>query len=230
VPWFTAGAGVVTARLAQLGLDCDAATLSSFTRKAMTAREAGKFELSCWISATLEGLVEAGAELGQTAGDVSYWRLSDARQLARQSVDSHRLQRRVARRRLQHAITRRLHLPATMNTLTDLRCFATHPGKPTYVGTGKSIGRICLQPTPADLPENHIVVLPNADPGFEWLFSRSLAGVITMYGGANSHMAVRCAESGIPAAIGVGQHIYAKLAGAALVQLDCAGQTIEIIR
>jgi hypothetical protein len=35
---------------------------------------------------------------------------------------------------------------------------------------------------------------------------------------------------GYPAAIGVGRHIYAKLAGAALVQLDCAGQTIEIIQ
>jgi hypothetical protein len=82
----------------------------------MTAREAGKFELSCWISAALEGLVEAGAELGQTAADVSYWRLSDVRQLARRSLDSHRLQRRVARRRLQHAVTRRLNLPATMNS------------------------------------------------------------------------------------------------------------------
>jgi phosphohistidine swiveling domain-containing protein len=117
-----------------------------------------------------------------------------------------------------------------MSNLTDLRCFSTSPGKPTYVGTGKSIGRVCLQPAPADLLEKGVVVLPNADPGFEWLFSRQLAGIITMYGGANSHMAVRCAESGIPAAIGVGQHIYAKLAGAAVVQLDCAGQTIEIIR
>jgi hypothetical protein len=86
-PWFTVAAGVVSARLAQLGLDCDAATLTGFTRTAMTAREAGKFELSCWISAALESLVEAGAELDQTPDDVSYWRLSDVRQLARLPVD-----------------------------------------------------------------------------------------------------------------------------------------------
>jgi phosphohistidine swiveling domain-containing protein len=230
VPWFTAAAGVVSARLTQLGLDCDAAALARFTRRAMTAREAGKFELSCWISAILEALVETAAECGQAADDVSYWRLSDVRQMARGAVDPHRLETRVARRRMRHAVTQRLHLPATINGLTDLRCFSTHAGRPTYVGTGKSIGRVIVQPAPADLPEKGIVVLPSADPGFEWLFSRPLAGIITMYGGANSHMAVRCAESGIPAAIGVGQHIYAQLAGAALVQLDCAGQTIEIIR
>ncbi|HEY3733617.1 MAG TPA: PEP-utilizing enzyme [Streptosporangiaceae bacterium] len=227
--WFTAPHGRVTAHLEQCGISCDATNLVDFASKAITAREAGKFEWSCWISAILQSLVEAGAELGHTADDVSYWRLPDVRQLASGSLDDRGLRSRVTHRRSQHEITRRLHLPPTMSSLTDLRCFPTQPSKPTYVGTGKSIGPVHLEPDPADSLRG-IVVLSHADPGFEWLFSRPLQGIITMLGGANSHMVVRCAELNIPAAIGVGEEVYAELVNASLVQLDCAGQVIEIIR
>ena len=49
-----------------------------------------------------------------------------------------------------------------------------------------------------------IVLIPSADPGYDWLLARDIAGLITMFGGANSHMAVRAAECSLPAAIGVG--------------------------
>ena len=39
-----------------------------------------------------------------------------------------------------------------------------------------------------------IVLIPSADPGYDWLLARGIAGLITMFGGANSHMAVRAAE------------------------------------
>ena len=53
--------------------------------------------------------------------------------------------------------------------------------------------------------ENKIILIPNADPGFDWIFSHSISGLITIYGGSNSHMAIRSAEFGIPAAIGIGE-------------------------
>ena len=42
-------------------------------------------------------------------------------------------------------------------------------------------------------------------------FSHNIAGLITQYGGTNSHMAIRCAELGIPAAIGIGDKRYENL-------------------
>lgn len=48
-----------------------------------------------------------------------------------------------------------------------------------------------------------------------------------MYGGANSHMAIRAAEFGLPAAIGVGEGIYERLSRARLADLDPANQRIE---
>jgi phosphoenolpyruvate-protein kinase (PTS system EI component) len=61
------------------------------------------------------------------------------------------------------------------------------------------------------------------------MLARSIAGLITMYGGANSHMAVRAAELGLPAAIGVGETRFNALASATVVSLDCSSRTIEIL-
>ena len=55
--------------------------------------------------------------------------------------------------------------------------------------------------------KNKIIMIKSADPGYDYLFSKKISGLITQYGGANSHMAVRCAELGIPAVIGVGNII-----------------------
>ena len=39
-----------------------------------------------------------------------------------------------------------------------------------------------------------IILIENADPGFDWLFNFNIKGLITKFGGANSHMAIRCNE------------------------------------
>ena len=49
-----------------------------------------------------------------------------------------------------------------------------------------------------------IVLLENADPGYDFIFTKNIKGLITEYGGANSHMSIRCMELGIPAIIGIG--------------------------
>ena len=71
-----------------------------------------------------------------------------------------------------------------------------------------------------------VVLIPSADPGYDWLLARNIRGLITMYGGANSHMAVRAAELQLPAAIGVGELLYDALAPERAIRLDCASRTI----
>ena len=74
-----------------------------------------------------------------------------------------------------------------------------------------------------------IVLIPSADPGYDSLLARGIAGLITMFGGANSHMAVRAAESSLPAAIGVGERKYQQLVSAVTVRLDCGTHTITVV-
>lgn len=77
---------------------------------------------------------------------------------------------------------------------------------------------------------DNIVLIESADPGYDWIFSRGIKGFITMYGGANSHMAVRAGELGIPAAVGVGKTCFEQLKCAQFIELDTQTKIIRIIR
>jgi phosphoenolpyruvate-protein kinase (PTS system EI component) len=68
--------------------------------------------------------------------------------------------------------------------------------------------------------ENRIVAIENADPGFDYLFSLGIVGLITAFGGPNSHMAIRAAEFRLPGVIGIGQAAFQDLPGGALVEID----------
>ena len=70
-------------------------------------------------------------------------------------------------------------------------------------------------------------MIESSDPGFDWIFTHKIAGLVTMFGGANSHMAIRCAEFAIPAAIGCGKPIYDSLLNKKLIEIDCSGEIIR---
>ena len=67
---------------------------------------------------------------------------------------------------------------------------------------------------------NRLVCIENADPGFDWIFSRDIAGLVTKFGGVNSHMAVRCAEYGLPAAIGCGEKLFSGIINSDVAELN----------
>ena len=69
-------------------------------------------------------------------------------------------------------------------------------------------------------------MIESADPGFDWIFSHDIAGLVTHFGGANSHMAIRCAEFGLPAAIGCGERLFTKLLKTSVIELNCAQRKI----
>ncbi len=74
------------------------------------------------------------------------------------------------------------------------------------------------------------MLIPQADPGFDWVFGHSIAGLITKFGGANSHMAIRAAEIGLPAAIGVGEELYENISKMKILELDCTNQILREVQ
>ena len=76
---------------------------------------------------------------------------------------------------------------------------------------------------------NSIILIENADPGYDWIFTKKPKGLITKYGGVASHMAIRCAEMGLPAAIGCGEILFEKLISASRVMLDCKNNQIIVL-
>ena len=39
--------------------------------------------------------------------------------------------------------------------------------------------------------KNKIILIENADPGYDWIFSKKIKALVTKYGGVNSHMSIR---------------------------------------
>ena len=74
-----------------------------------------------------------------------------------------------------------------------------------------------------------IVLIRAADPGYDWIFGHEIAGLITQYGGVASHMAIRAAEFGLPAAIGCGELMFGRLRAARLIELDCVNRKVRAV-
>lgn len=75
--------------------------------------------------------------------------------------------------------------------------------------------------------KNKIVVIENADPGFDWIFSYNIKGLITKFGGINSHMSIRCEELNIPAIIGFGEDNYSKIINLKKINVNCKLQKVN---
>ena len=73
-------------------------------------------------------------------------------------------------------------------------------------------------------------MIDSADPGYDFIFSCQIKGLITKFGGANSHMSIRCSELNIPSAIGVGEKKFRELLAAKKIHLDCQTQKIDVIK
>jgi phosphohistidine swiveling domain-containing protein len=71
-----------------------------------------------------------------------------------------------------------------------------------------------------------IVLIPYADPGYDFLFHSGIAGIISKVGGPASHMCVRAIELQVPACIGCGERLYASLAASETVLLDCESRQV----
>ena len=93
-----------------------------------------------------------------------------------------------------------------------------------YIGNRKIEGEvIILNPHDEKIPnlKDKIICIEGADPDYDWIFSKDILGLITKYGGVNSHMAIRCAELGIPAAIGCGDQPIDRIMQSKYCILDC---------
>ena len=78
--------------------------------------------------------------------------------------------------------------------------------------------------------DGKIILIKNADPGYDYIFNYKIKGLITMYGGSNSHMAIRCLELNLPAAIGVGKLNYENILLSEKLLMDCSKEKLYTIK
>lgn len=212
--------------LKELGSDISPEALFSYFRKACEMRESAKFEFTRNVSRALDLFANAGLELELDRDALSYISYNNLLCLRTGFSSPQALSAIVDAARSDHKISLLSELPSLLTDASDFQGFERQMNVPNFVTLKSAQGPIYMTlGTPP--PAGSIILTPEADPGYDWLFDHKIAGFVTQYGGANSHMAIRAAELGVPAAIGVGENYFNKLSAMTTIELDCANQTIR---
>ena len=133
-------------------------------------------------------------------------------------------------RKSYNEIVNQISLPSLIFSDDDLLTVSNYTITPNFITNERIKGDILISPKdPKIILKNKIVVIENADPGYDWIFTHKIKGLITKYGGLASHMAIRCAEFNIPAAIGCGKIIFDRVVSSKKITLDCNNMRIEKI-
>jgi len=125
-----------------------------------------------------------------------------------------------------------LVLPPLIFSEKDFEIINYYISKPNFITNKKitsSLFDLEKNLYQSDKIENKIILIEHADPGFDWIFTKNPAALITKYGGVASHMAIRCAEIGLPAVIGCGEILYEQLKTSSTVMLDCKNEEVMIL-
>lgn len=122
-------------------------------------------------------------------------------------------------------------LPEIIYSSKDIYNFLENEKKVNFIGRSVALGKPyhIKDNTKFDLKDK-IICIESADPGYDFIFSQKIAGLITQFGGVNSHMAIRCAELSIPAAIGVGHNKFINILNSEAIRLDCETSKIDLIK
>ena len=117
-----------------------------------------------------------------------------------------------------------------INSPDDLFHFHLPSNKPNFVTNHLvSAQAVKVEPNQKSFSiSNKIVMIESADPGYDWIFTHNIKGLITKYGGVASHMAIRCAEFNLPAAIGCGRLFDSFSTNDKLI-IDCSNNLIKKI-
>ncbi len=217
--------------LGEHGFNSNCIQLMAFIEDAIRGREDAKFGFTKAVSLALKLIEQVGNDFGIARADMAF---IDIHSLLRWdssvSVEGlgQWLQNQISDNKQAFMYEKALNLPDIITEYTDIHIYQQLQSKPNFVTKNRIVSEfVCLDDNSDQDISNKIVMIESSDPGFDWIFTHKIAGLITMYGGANSHMAIRCAEFNIPAAIGCGAAIYDQLVDKNLIEIDCAGEIIR---
>lgn len=209
--------------LEEAGYAVGADHLFAYVTEAIKAREESKFAFSRTISDVLDGLARWGEARGFSREDLSFFTIDEILE-----VPPGRLTELLVDRKYDYRISRAIRLPHLIRDEAEIDVVRMPLGQPTFI-TGAVVmapGLVLDAHEILDINDK-LVLIESADPGFDWIFSHDIKGLITCFGGANSHMAIRCAEFGLPAAIGCGEQLFDRLSRAAVIELNCGARTVK---
>lgn len=227
--WTPVERSAMSSALQELDVGLDADSFLTFARQAVAGREYAKFVFTRLLSAAIDGLAREAARLGVPSERLDYMPLStwlEHGHLIWGDVEvRNALMELTERRYRQHRLAALLLLPPVLMDVDSLYAFEVPHSDPTFITVRQAHARLRIVHAGEVLDrgevEGCIVAITNADPGFDYLFALGIRGLMTAYGGPNSHMAIRASEFAIPAVIGIGGDSFARLKDGVIIGLDC---------
>jgi len=207
----------------------DGVALFDFLQAGIELREFAKFEFTRNLSDILSLAVAYGERFGFSRDDLSYLDLGVLRELYVAAADpADLLAHSIELGRARYGETRHISLPPVITSPEDVWAFEWPETAPNFI-TQKDVTGPVVGPHDRNSLHGSIVCIASADPGFDWLFAYPIAGLVTAWGGANSHMAIRAGERGLPAVIGAGEALFRRWSSANTLHIDCAGRRVEVL-
>lgn len=217
----------ITEALRTHGLNIDANQLFEISKSAIEAREYSKFIFSKALSDAIELIATAGEKIGFTREDLSNLDVTSIKSASENddSAIQNNWSEIISTNRKKYELDGHINLPPVIFSEQDFEIISPYDSRPNYITNKKAQGEVIIldNNNHADVT-GKVVIIEAADPGYDWIFAKKPAALITKYGGPASHMSVRCAELGLPAMIGVGEHVYESLLRAEYLTLDCENQ------
>ena len=209
--------------------------LFDYVSRAIAGREYGKFVFTRSLSEALERIADWGGAIGLTRDDLSLIPLHDMIEVESAPVCSHMRRHFLdiaERNRQVWATACATRISYLIRNPDDLYIVPIHRMAANFITDRHIEGPVRFIDTmthTAGSLAGTIVCIENADPGFDWVFTRGIAGLVTKFGGANSHMAVRCAEFALPAAIGCGEFLFSRIVNSKRAELNCANKLLQAV-
>lgn len=202
-----------------------------FIKVAIEGREFAKFIFTRSLSKAVQIFEKLGKEIGYSAEECALADISVIRSLYASSLQSkelfrHAIEFGASKYRMAQSIV----LPPILYSERDVYSFHYPDTQPNYITLKSVTAETAVLENDMREIENKIVLMPSADPGFDWIFSHHIKGFITKYGGANSHMAIRANELQMPAIIGTGDKLYEELIKAETIEINALEKRVNILK
>lgn len=222
--------------LREHGLKGTVLELFTFARLAMEAREEAKFHFTKLLSEVLKLITEVGEALGMRRDELAYMRVEDVLEAIGKSDQEIRVEWRakIEFRRERHATDSLVEMPPVIFGPEDLDVVMAYSSRPTFITQKSVTTEVVVLGDATGVRQTSvtgkIAVLERGDPGYDWIFAQAPAGLVTKYGGAGSHMAIRCNEFSLPAAIGCGEELFRVALRGGPLTLDCGAKVLRSAR
>lgn len=219
----------ITSLLKHHCLEANPVSLFDFMQAGIELREQAKFHFTHNLSDAMVLMGEIGRQYDIDREDLAFCSSSVFREMYTTETDARSLLLySIEEGKEKYDTALRTALPPLITKPEDVWSFKWPKTHPNFI-TQKQVTSTVVGCNHKDMLKDAIVCIPNADPGFDWLFAYPIAGLITAWGGANSHMAIRAGELGLPAVIGAGEKLFRAWSGARLLHIDCAGRRVSIL-